>query len=442
MTDSSPIRRASYGPTSPTVGERGSRTRTAITDAGLELFAEVGYHAATVDEIAHRSGVSRATLYQYFAGKDEVFVALMHRSGSALVELNRSLERLGADPEGYAELRRWLAGWTQVFSRFAPIFIEWIHVDTPRAAVRSPAVEFIDGHTRHFARALEATGPYRHGDPATMAVLTLGIVSRTHYGAHIFDTGIPADAIHDSLAIALQLALFPDTPERVISGRAPGFELPADTDATTRPRTPFPSSDGPRKRLPEDLGPRSAATARRLVDAAGRVFADHGFLAANVDHIVTEADVARGTFYRYFDDTSDLLAILAAEAGEAMSAPLRRLADPAIHSDPTSLRIEITALRRAHATHAGVVKAWAETTSLDPAVLAPCGEVIRAVAGSVISMFGPPRRYPLDRRAAGIMWSAVLEHFPNQLRGTEHEPDESIVIEAQAAFVERVLLRR
>ena len=44
----------------------------AIRDAALELFAEHGYEATTVDQIADRAEVSKATFFRYFASKGEV----------------------------------------------------------------------------------------------------------------------------------------------------------------------------------------------------------------------------------------------------------------------------------------------------------------------------------------------------------------------------------
>ena len=44
----------------------------AIRDAALELFAEHGYEATTVDQIADRAEVSKATFFRYFATKGEV----------------------------------------------------------------------------------------------------------------------------------------------------------------------------------------------------------------------------------------------------------------------------------------------------------------------------------------------------------------------------------
>ena len=48
------------------------KTRRAIEDAALDLFAEQGYEATTVDEIAERAEVSKATFFRYFGTKGEV----------------------------------------------------------------------------------------------------------------------------------------------------------------------------------------------------------------------------------------------------------------------------------------------------------------------------------------------------------------------------------
>jgi AcrR family transcriptional regulator len=47
-------------------------TRRAIEDAALDLFVEQGYENTTVDQIAARAEVSKATFFRYFATKGEV----------------------------------------------------------------------------------------------------------------------------------------------------------------------------------------------------------------------------------------------------------------------------------------------------------------------------------------------------------------------------------
>ncbi|WP_033575673.1 TetR/AcrR family transcriptional regulator [Dickeya chrysanthemi] len=47
--------------------------RQAIIDAAAQLFQEAGYERASMSEVAKRAGGSKATLYNYFASKEELF---------------------------------------------------------------------------------------------------------------------------------------------------------------------------------------------------------------------------------------------------------------------------------------------------------------------------------------------------------------------------------
>ncbi len=51
-------------------------TRGRILDAAKELFAAHGVAGTTIDDLARRSGVSRATFFNYFQSKDAVLAAL------------------------------------------------------------------------------------------------------------------------------------------------------------------------------------------------------------------------------------------------------------------------------------------------------------------------------------------------------------------------------
>ena len=48
-----------------------------ITDAALAAFAEKGYSATRVDDVAKRAGVSKGLLYLYFKTKEELFKAVV-----------------------------------------------------------------------------------------------------------------------------------------------------------------------------------------------------------------------------------------------------------------------------------------------------------------------------------------------------------------------------
>ncbi len=83
---------------------------------------------------------------------------------------------------------------------------------------------------------------------------------------------------------------------------------------------------------------RREKTRARLIEAATLVFAELGPEAAQIDHVIRQAGMSRGTFYNYFRSTDELLHAakdaLAAEmvalvsaASDPAAAPAKRLAD-------------------------------------------------------------------------------------------------------------------
>lgn len=64
--------------------------RELILKSAIEIYTEEGYHATTMEKIAQRAELSRATLYLYFKTKDEIFV-------NAIVSLSEFFHQLLED---------------------------------------------------------------------------------------------------------------------------------------------------------------------------------------------------------------------------------------------------------------------------------------------------------------------------------------------------------
>ena len=76
--------------------------REVIEQAATEVFAERGYHAASIDEIARRSGVSAPVVYDHFESKLDLYRRLLERHRDELLALWREHLVPGASPEGRA----------------------------------------------------------------------------------------------------------------------------------------------------------------------------------------------------------------------------------------------------------------------------------------------------------------------------------------------------
>ncbi len=64
-----------------------------ILDAAMTVFAEKGYAAARMDDIAARAGVTKGTIYLYFQSKEDVFKSLARRHvGDNLADIAKQAE--------------------------------------------------------------------------------------------------------------------------------------------------------------------------------------------------------------------------------------------------------------------------------------------------------------------------------------------------------------
>ena len=55
-------------------------TRTNIILAALELFSEQGIKKTSIEEVAHRAGLTRVTVYRYFSDKQELVLEVFQRA--------------------------------------------------------------------------------------------------------------------------------------------------------------------------------------------------------------------------------------------------------------------------------------------------------------------------------------------------------------------------
>jgi AcrR family transcriptional regulator len=93
------------------------KRREKIAGAAGEVFAKRGYHAASMSEIASRSGISKAVLYDHFDSKQALHQYLLDKQVSDLLEVAAAAVGEGGTPK--QRLRRGMLGFLE-FMRARP----------------------------------------------------------------------------------------------------------------------------------------------------------------------------------------------------------------------------------------------------------------------------------------------------------------------------------
>ena len=88
--------------------EQKLRTRDRLLDAAFEVFSQVGFRAATIDEIMKCAGANRATFYLHFTDKLDVAAGIGRSNSLAVSDRFRQLDKMVAPSQ--ADVRNWLHG--------------------------------------------------------------------------------------------------------------------------------------------------------------------------------------------------------------------------------------------------------------------------------------------------------------------------------------------
>ena len=81
--------------TTPRKRLTGEERRAAILDAALAVFAERGYHASSIDDIAREGGISKALIYEHFASKQDLYAELLEQHAGELFSRARRSDLRG-----------------------------------------------------------------------------------------------------------------------------------------------------------------------------------------------------------------------------------------------------------------------------------------------------------------------------------------------------------
>jgi AcrR family transcriptional regulator len=164
-------------------------------------------------------------------------------------------------------------------------------------------------------------------------------------------------------------------------------------------------------RNPGGRTPKSEETRRALLDAAARLFAEHGYHETSVPDIVQAAGVGHGTFYEYFGSRRDILLALTRPVIDAHE----RLPDLKTRNLADRIRAEIFWYVSDHVEHLDLSKVWHAASNFDPEIAETRRrERARRIERVRKGLQSADVRTDIDSRIAAAALVAMLEEFTHR----------------------------
>jgi AcrR family transcriptional regulator len=177
-----------------------------LLDAGAEIFAERGYHAARVDDVVKLANTSHGTFYLYFASKEDLFHALAADVAAQFVTVAEALPPISADATGYRALRSWLDDFADLYERYAPVIRAWTEAEIGGNEVGRLGTDLMAELAR--ALSLRIRAVVRDVNPQIAALALVAMIERLNYYVLTEQVRIKRTAMLDTLATVTHAGVF------------------------------------------------------------------------------------------------------------------------------------------------------------------------------------------------------------------------------------------
>jgi AcrR family transcriptional regulator len=185
---------------------RGQRTLQRLLEAGAEVFAERGYHAARVDDIVHAASTSHGTFYLYFSSKQDLFRALATEAAGEMVELAQALPPLTADRAGYDALHEWLGQFADLYARCGAVIRTWTDAEIVDSDIGRIGGDLVSQFSKELARRLLAAAPDL--DVRVTSTALVSMIERSNYYLQSDEVKVPPADMITTLAAVTHASLF------------------------------------------------------------------------------------------------------------------------------------------------------------------------------------------------------------------------------------------
>jgi AcrR family transcriptional regulator len=423
-------RRAPFS-ANPRVGARGRRAQQRILEAALQVFGEVGYHPCGISRITQVAGCSRASFYQYFSSKEDVFRQLAGQVARQLIASAESIDSVTPDRAGWTALYDWTARHAAIYTHYEPVFRVFRSAAESDELVAAGAARVGARDVATVQSKLTATS-LPDGHVAGVIALLLNVMAGARRLADVLRSVLPHGALDtERLDIALT-----DVVHRALFGLDEAVNVQIAPAAPPRP-APRAAAQLETLRMdavPKQASPSTIGTLDLLLATAHDVLVARGYHGTRVDDITDAAGLSHGAFYQYFENKDHLIRVLAARTLDDLAAAFDAIPTVADTPGPRSsavLRDWLHSYSAAYASRAAMIRVWVDATVDDPSLRHESAAALDWARRRLVRFLRPRGFGDIDTDA--LIMAALLEAL-----GPER--DDHAAIEAAALVIERGLL--
>jgi AcrR family transcriptional regulator len=193
--------------TSGPAPRQGEATRARLMQAGTAVLAERGYHAARVDDVVSKAGVSHGTFYLYFPNKEALVVALAEQCATDLGALVGRLGDIPSDATGRAAVREWLGEFVAIYRSYGVVIRSWVENQVNNQELTQLGLDTFASVAEQLTGRMERS----HPDDAALRVTALvSLMERFTFLATSRDLG-DQDVVLDTAATVIHQGFFAGT---------------------------------------------------------------------------------------------------------------------------------------------------------------------------------------------------------------------------------------
>jgi AcrR family transcriptional regulator len=182
----------------------------SLLDAGSEIFAERGYHAARVDDIVKLARTSHGTFYLYFSNKEDLFRALATEVAGEMISLAEALPPVPADGSGQRALRSWLERFADLYEHYGPVIRAWTEAEIDGTEFGRLGDDVLTQFSRALSeRIRSAASPDMQ--PQIAALAFVAMIERFNYYVLARQVQVSREQMLDTLAAVTHAGMFGGT---------------------------------------------------------------------------------------------------------------------------------------------------------------------------------------------------------------------------------------